>query len=443
MVATTELVLSVFIIACTSIGKAALTVAAGVLLTRRGAFTPDVRRGLSKAAASLLVPCLLVERLSRSVTPELLAAAWPIIPVGFLYVGLGCSLGFISAIGTSDEVRRPTIAATAFANSQAMPIILIDVIGPELFGPDAAATAVTYIGLYLTVYLVLQWTIGAALLDVPMLSLGGGEKPAPSEAASHASSSGRRSSSGGGSDNGGSHGGIVYPDGVAMSSVVVHAGSSGGVGASEESAASESVASAVESASGDSRAARRAAAGTANLLSASSGGSGGCDTHSGAGSNGMGGSRGSRSRRSKCAMAFCAVLRRVASPPIYGICAGLCIGLAPPLRWLLVGTHSEEDGAAARAPMRFVMQAAGLLGDAAIPLNTMLLGASLSKGPTWRAVPPRVVTGIVLCKLAIMPTVALGLVALLTAMVPISPLLTLVILIESAMPTANNLMMMY
>ena len=50
MVAT-NLVLSVFLIACASIGKAAIVVAAGALLTRRGAFTPTVRKGLSNAAA--------------------------------------------------------------------------------------------------------------------------------------------------------------------------------------------------------------------------------------------------------------------------------------------------------------------------------------------------------------------------------------------------------
>ena len=46
-----------------------------------------VRKGLSNAAASLLVPCLLVDRLGRTVTLELLAAAWPIIPVGVLIKG--------------------------------------------------------------------------------------------------------------------------------------------------------------------------------------------------------------------------------------------------------------------------------------------------------------------------------------------------------------------
>ena len=37
-----------------------------------------------------------------------------------------------------------------------MPIILIEVIGPELFGADGGELGVTYVGLYLMVYLVLQ-----------------------------------------------------------------------------------------------------------------------------------------------------------------------------------------------------------------------------------------------------------------------------------------------
>eukprot|EP00966_Prymnesium_polylepis_P188832 4375225-Prymnesium_polylepis.2 len=61
-----SLVLSVFIIACRSIAKALLVVGAGVLLTRRGALTPAVRKGLSVMSAGLLVPCLLLERFSRT-----------------------------------------------------------------------------------------------------------------------------------------------------------------------------------------------------------------------------------------------------------------------------------------------------------------------------------------------------------------------------------------
>ena len=54
-----SLVFSVFVVACSSIAKAAVIIAAGVLLVRRGALTPEVRTGMSKMAAGLLVPCLL------------------------------------------------------------------------------------------------------------------------------------------------------------------------------------------------------------------------------------------------------------------------------------------------------------------------------------------------------------------------------------------------
>ena len=110
------LILTVFVIACSSIGKAMLVVAAGVLLTRRGALTKEVRVGISKMSASLLVPCLLMERLSRTVTPALLSEAWPILPVGIVYISIGCSLGSaVAALFGTAELRKPTIAATSTA----------------------------------------------------------------------------------------------------------------------------------------------------------------------------------------------------------------------------------------------------------------------------------------------------------------------------------------
>ena len=53
-----------------------------------------------------------------------------------------------------------------------------------------------------------------------------------------------------------------------------------------------------------------------------------------------------------------AVLRRVASPPIYGIRAGLCIGLLPPLRWaFLSGPHDGH-----KPPLRLAKQVRGVAG---------------------------------------------------------------------------------
>ena len=47
----------------------------------------------------------------------------------------------VAALICYEGQRKATIAATAFANSQALPILFIDVIGPDLFGsPEAVAS---------------------------------------------------------------------------------------------------------------------------------------------------------------------------------------------------------------------------------------------------------------------------------------------------------------
>ena len=360
----TDLIISVFFVACNSIAKAALVVASGVLLARRGALTPDVRQGISRMAAGLLVPCLLLERMASTVTLELLSHAYFILPAGLVYVAIGSALGTLTAwcTGVPPALRRPTVAATTFANSQALPIIIVEVIGPELFGPEAATLGITYIGLYLIVYLVLQWTIGASLLDVPLLSVGGGSRAAPAEP------SGRGS------------------DGVAMLTSVAPSDAP-----RDASAPTEAAKAPDDPVLGQWR---------------------------------------------RVVASLRAVGGRVASPPIYGIAVGLVLGLTPPLRGLVVSTTEQK------APLRCLMQAARLLGNAAIPINTMLLGASLSKGPTWHAVRRSTIAGVVLCKLVVLPLIALLLVGALSSAVTLPPMLALVLCIESAMPTANNLMMM-
>ena len=403
MAITASLVLAVFVVACRSIAKAALIVAAGVLLVRRGALTPAVRKGMSQMAAGLLVPCLLLERMASTVTLEVLAHSWPILPVGFVYVAIGCALGSVVAkiSGTPPALRRATVAATAFANSQALPIIIIEVIGPELFGPSSAALGITYIGLYLILYLVLQWTIGASLLDVPLLSVGGGERP------SRASTS---TSAGEG-------------DGVSMLSATAGSTERRGTRSPDDAAAA---AAEMRVAPSEVHAAMDDVPNAA----------GGCDVR----------------------VALSAVCSRVASPPIYGIAVGLVVGLTPPLRSLFVSATAADSDAATslsgnstacasesvspQPPLAFVLQAARMLGTAAIPVNTMLLGASLANGPTWRAVGRPTVAGVVLCKLLVLPLSGLCLVSALGSVVHLPPMLMLVMCIEASMPTANNLMMM-
>lgn len=163
-------VVEVFLVSCASIGGALLVAAGGVYLANIGVITGDVKKGLSGLTSRLCVPCLLFNRLTRTVSWEMLAETWLIIPFAAFYVGLGCALGKIltSAVGTPPEQVRATIAAIAFANSQGLPIMMVEVIGPALFDEEAAEVGVAYVAMYLVLYLCLQWTVGAALMGVPV-----------------------------------------------------------------------------------------------------------------------------------------------------------------------------------------------------------------------------------------------------------------------------------
>ena len=157
------LVFRVFLVACSSISKAALIIASGALLAQRGVLTSDVRQGMSHMAAGLLVPCLpmltrtprglravragypwidlpraaptggagqlawvgptspsgsykarspglcapcghhrclLFDRVSSHVTWGVLGQAWPILPLGAVLVTIGCAFGYAASRAT-------------------------------------------------------------------------------------------------------------------------------------------------------------------------------------------------------------------------------------------------------------------------------------------------------------------------------------------------------
>jgi len=131
-------------------------------------------------------------------------------------------------------------------------------------------------------------------------------------------------------------------------------------------------------------------------------------------------------------------LRRehILSPPIISALIGLALGVIPPLRALVVA-----DG----APLRVLIDAAGVVGDGVIPCALIVLGGNLAEAPAETGgLPVRTYLGVACGRLVLMPLIGCGYVLLLKYLgaLPADPMFTLVLLIESAVPAATNLMVM-
>ena len=166
-----------------------------------------------------------------------------------------------------------------------------------------------------------------------------------------------------------------------------------------------------------------------------------------------------RVRRS-CHVALDFLKSRVLVPPVVGVLLGLCCSSIPLTYWLLcggtLGTRLEDaaDCPSNDAPLGFLTRGIASLGGAAVPLNLILLGNSLTSGPDWTALPVRCAAAIVVSKMILMPCFGLATSVLLDQVLgddglqwialrdPCDEVLYLAAVAVTATPTANNLLLM-
>ncbi|CAN0865112.1 Protein PIN-LIKES 1 [Linum grandiflorum] len=94
-----------------------------------------------------------------------------------------------------------------------------------------------------------------------------------------------------------------------------------------------------------------------------------------------------------------------------------------------------------KAPLRVVQESAALLGDAAIPTITLLVGANLVKGLKGSEVRPPVIAGIIVIRYIALPLTGVGIVksAIRMGLVHQDPLYRFVLLLQFAVPPAINI----
>ncbi|KAJ9146824.1 hypothetical protein P3X46_029048 [Hevea brasiliensis] len=125
-------------------------------------------------------------------------------------------------------------------------------------------------------------------------------------------------------------------------------------------------------------------------------------------------------------------LKSLLAPSTTGAVVGFVIGLVPQIRKLLIG---------AGAPLRAVEDSAFLLGDAAIPIVTLIVGGNLLSGLKGSGIRFTLIVGILAVRYIFLPL--LGIITVKSAvrfgLVHSDPLYQFILLLQFAVPPAMNI----
>ncbi|GMI83348.1 PIN-LIKES 1 [Hibiscus trionum] len=94
-------------------------------------------------------------------------------------------------------------------------------------------------------------------------------------------------------------------------------------------------------------------------------------------------------------------LKKVFAPTAIAAIVGFLIGIASPIRKLLIGNE---------APLRVIDSSAYILGEAAIPCMTLIMGANLLRGLKGSEVSRSVIIGIIALRNILLPLIGIGVV---------------------------------
>ncbi|KAK9928506.1 hypothetical protein M0R45_025639 [Rubus argutus] len=125
-------------------------------------------------------------------------------------------------------------------------------------------------------------------------------------------------------------------------------------------------------------------------------------------------------------------LKAVFAPSTIAAIVGFAIGLIPQIRNLLIG----DD-----APLAVIDDSTSLLGDATIPLLTLIIGGNLVKGLRVSGLQKSIIAGIVVVKYIALPLTGILIVklALKLGFVSNDPLYLFVLLLQFSVPPAMNM----
>ncbi|XP_010052720.2 protein PIN-LIKES 3 isoform X1 [Eucalyptus grandis] len=124
-------------------------------------------------------------------------------------------------------------------------------------------------------------------------------------------------------------------------------------------------------------------------------------------------------------------IKKLFAPSTIAVIIGFIIGVASPIRKLIIG----DD-----APLRVIYNATDLLGEAAIPCITLIIGANLLRGLKRSTVSPVVIIGVITIRYIALPLIGIGVVkaAHHFGMVGSDALYQFTLMLQFALPPAMN-----
>ncbi|KAG8733779.1 hypothetical protein FRC11_002553 [Ceratobasidium sp. 423] len=166
---------------------------AGWVLARVGILDRKTQKQLNRLNVSLFTPSLLFNKVAFSLSPEKLRELW-IIPIFFVGITIVSSLvAWVlgTVFGLKRSQRNFAIAASAFQNSNSLPIALMQSLvvtvhelkwGKGDTKDAMLGRALTYLVLYSTLGMILRWSYGVHLLaQADDETLAANEQPAETE----------------------------------------------------------------------------------------------------------------------------------------------------------------------------------------------------------------------------------------------------------------------
>jgi len=435
-----SVVLSIFVASVRAVGCAATLAAAGLWLARRGLMTPQLSKGLSQLSVKLALPALLFSSVVPGMSMDVLGYAWPLVFLPMVYLVIGAVIGglMLVIVRPPPEFRFGTVAACTFGNTTGIPVVVLHVLQQSLSRSVFAdiTDPLLFLSLMLVVFPLMQWLAGLALLTIIKGRSAVGGSAGGCTPCSHASlaicwccSCGVCGECGEGE---GDEGGMGAGMGAAMGAGM---GASMGAGDLEAELLRQNP---------PSRPIRRGCVGeeSTSYISMMSQGEDYVVTYEDT----------AMARPSSvdrlysllppkqvavaCYRRLVGLLQRIFVPQTVGIIGGAVVGLLG--RSLVLPPET--------APLGWLYLGVTKLGNAAVPINLILLGAALSRTPEAGQLPSLTAAGITVARLILMPLCGLGVAKVLMHFVQVPYMVAdpfwLVCLILTCTPTANNIVVM-